>query len=462
MAIDKITGNVIADGAIDHADKIATGVVIAAKIGADAVGGTKLADNAVNSEHITAASIDTAHIADDQVTGAKIENNPSIAGNLTVGGDLVPATPLSSRNMIINGGMQVWQRQTAATAATGYTTVDRFWLNESGDGAYTSQKYDMSVAELNTTGHRTALQLNCTTADASVAADHYAYFFQRIEAQDLQHLQYGTAAAKTITLSFWVKSNKTGVYCVDIEKKDSTAYFIPIEYTISSANTWEKKVITITPTAGSTSFITSAAGVIDDNTDTGLEIAFGLKWGSNYHGTNNTWTASSHYGTSNQVNWMDSTSNNFYITGVQLELGSNATPFEHHKFTDELRKCQRYFYVIADQRGAGVGMAGTQTGTSQPSAFANVSVYHTNVTYFHVLFPVMMRAAPTYENTTGTNYYMYYASGNSHGASGFAADIPTMTTIRLNNTGGSLPGTTYGGWWQTNNAACFMAVKAEL
>ena len=337
-----------------------------------------------------------------------ITGNATASGNLTVSGDIVPSTPLSHRNMIINGGMQVWQRATAATASGGWGTADRYYFGESGDGAYTSQKHTMSLAELNTTGHRTALQLNCTTADASVAAGHYGYIRHRTEAQDLQHLQYGTASAKTITLSFWVKSNKTGIYCVMIDAH----YYIPIEYTISSADTWEKKTITISPTAGSTSLITSAAAVINNDNSTGLEIGFGLKWGSTYHGTNNTWTASAVYSTSNQVNWMDSTSNNFYLTGVQLELGSNATPFEHRSYGDELARCQRYYWE--------------DSGHLQGAGYQNTAS-HMDIT---VPTPVPMRAQPT---ATMTGGYIWRHNGYQHTGSN-----PTITVQYWSSTSNNL------------------------
>ena len=307
------------------------------------------------------ANFDPALFAADEVSGDKVSGGTIGAGTIggstvvntsgaitttgtaTFSGDLVPSSPLSNRNMIINGGMQVWQRATAATAASGYDTVDRWKMNENSDGAMTSQKHTMSLADLNTTGHATALQLDVTTADSSIAASQYVYFLQNIEAQNLQHLQYGTANAQTITLSFWVKSNKTGVYNTHIYKSDTTTYNSFREYTISSANTWEKKTITITPTAGSTTLITNSGGVINNDTGVGIQVGFGLAWGSNFHGTNDTWTASNLYATSNQVNWMDSTSNNFYITGVQLELGSSATPFEVRSYTDEELRCHRYY-----------------------------------------------------------------------------------------------------------------------
>ena len=260
-----------------------------------------------------------------------------------VDGDLVPATPLSHRNMIINGGMQIWQRATSAvTASGGYNTVDRWRFEEGTGGTYTSEQDTLSVADQGTTGQRTALKLLVTGTDTSLTGNEYAYFFQRLEGQDCQRLQYGSSNAKNLTLSFWVKSNLTGTYCVYLRKLDNTAYYVVKEYTISVANTWEKKSITITPTEGSTSLITSAAGAIDNDNGIGLEVGFSLAFGPNYQTTKDTWQATEDYITSSTVNWMGA-SNNFYLTGVQLELGSVATPFEHRSYGDELHSCMRYY-----------------------------------------------------------------------------------------------------------------------
>ena len=195
-------------------------------------------------------------------------------------------------------------------------------------------------------------------ADTSIAAGHIATIVQVVEAQNLQHLCYGTSSAKTLTLSFWVKTNLTGSHSVSFVKDDSTAYACPIEYTVDAANTWEKKEITFSPTAGSTSLITSSAGAIANDNGQGISVCWNLACGTSYRGTNNTWQAgpASNYGmaTSNVQNFVGSTSNNIFLTGIQLELGSNATPYEHRSYGDELARCQRYYtehdagsYVLA-------------------------------------------------------------------------------------------------------------------
>ena len=248
------------------------------------------------------------------------------------------------RNLIINGDMQCWQRATAATAVTNaYATVDRFRFVEGTAGAYTSERSTDSPIG---TGY--SLKLQVTTADASMASGDYAYFQQVVEAQNLQPLQYGTSSAKTLTLSFWVKSSKTGTYTIALVKADSTQYNFVHEYTISSANTWEKKTITISPTAGSTSFITSAAGGINNDNGAGFYVVWMLCSGTDLNGaTNNAWSSNSlHYTTTNQVNWMDSTSNNFYLAQAQLEIGDVATDFEHEDIGTALRKCKRYYEFL--------------------------------------------------------------------------------------------------------------------
>jgi len=298
-----------------------------------------------------------------------------------------------NKNFIINGDMQVSQRATGATAVgSGYYTIDRFKTHKSNDGAFTIEQ-----STDNPFGTGNSLKMAVTTADTSVAAGQYLFLSQSIEAQNLQSLLYGTSSAKTVTLSFWVKSNKTGTYVITLYKSDNTISVIPVEYTIDSANTWEKKTITVTPTAGGTSLITASGGAIDNNNAEGMMVIFGLAWGSTYAGgTNNTWSSNSnHYSTSNQVNWMDSTSNNFYLSQVQLEIGDVATPFEHRSFGDELLKCQRYFSHSGDTRNNGI----VHSCYTTVSAYANPN------------FVTTMRTAPTITMAaSGRNFY----SGNAN------------------------------------------------
>jgi len=278
-----------------------------------------------------------------------------LAGSADAGG-------LTGRNLVINGAMQVFQRATAATTATTtYSTADRFVIYESTDGSMTTEKSSDHPFS------GSSLKAQVTGADTSIAAGQFAYIYQNIEAQNLQHLLYGTSSAKPLTLSFYVKSSKTGVYTVNLDKQDNTGFIFVQEYTISSANTWEKKTITITPDSN----IKASGGAVDNDTGTGLSLGFGLVWGSNTSGgTSETWSARSngHYGTSNQVNWMDSTSNNFYLTEVQLEVGEQATPFEHRSFGDEFIRCQRYHQRFTGVSNARVGY-GVKTGATNARCF---------------------------------------------------------------------------------------------
>ena len=303
-----------------------------------------------------------------------------------------------NKNFIINGDMQVSQRATGATAVgSGYYTIDRFKTHKSNDGAFTIEQ-----STDNPFGTGNSLKMAVTTADTSVAAGQYLFLSQSIEAQNLQSLLYGTSSAKTVTLSFWVKSNKTGTYVITLYKSDNTISVIPVEYTIDSANTWEKKTITVTPTAGGTSLITASGGAIDNNNAEGLMVIFGLAWGSTYAGgTNNTWSSNSnHYSTSNQVNWMDSTSNNFYLSQIQLEIGDQATPFEHRSFGDELAKCQRYFHRF-------------QSDTAY-DAYAPAYWLVNHQVYSMYEFPVTMRSQPSIAVSAVSDWKIHSNGGDGN------------------------------------------------
>jgi hypothetical protein len=268
-------------------------------------------------------------------------------------------TALSNRNVIINGAMQVAQRNTSVSgisSGSNYQTVDRWIVNASNLGTWTvSQSSDAPD------GFTSSQKYDCTTADASPAAGDYLIADHRIEAQDLQHLGYGTSAAKKITVSFYVKSNKTGTYIFELTHSDaSIASNNQQTYTINSANTWERKSIT---------FVGNTTDVINNDNGIGLFLFWWLGAGSDFTSgtlTQNTWANTSAANrAAGQVNLADSTDNEWLITGVQLELGEQTTPFEHRSFGDELARCQRYFgKMIAGAGGGGFGTGMFNTSTN--------------------------------------------------------------------------------------------------
>ena len=313
---------------------------------------------------------------------------------------------LSNRNVVINGAMQCWQRATAATAAAnGYNTVDRFKFYKD-TGAFTTERSDDHPH-----GAGYSLKAQCTTADTSLSAGNYAFIDSELEGQTLQHFQYGASTAKNVTLSFWVKSNKTGIYTISVYKHagSGTGYMYRKEYTISAADTWEKKTITISPTAGSTSFITASAGAIPKTTGNGIGLTFNFAMGSTYHGADDTWETGSAYATSNQVNWLDSTSNNFYITEIQMELGSEATPFEHRSFGDELARCQRYYHAYSNAGQTDALYFTSPYGTHRSS----IDPTNTSLSTQQEL-PVTMRGQPSVTATLNTGT-LNRAGGNNGG-----------------------------------------------
>ena len=239
------------------------------------------------------------------------------------------------RNLVINGDMQIAQRgtSTASITSVGYFTADR-WYTEVGTlGTWTqSVENDAPTGS----GFRKSLKMLCTTADASPAAGDYLTVQTRFEGQNLQHIKKGTAAAEQLTVSFWVKANVTGTYTIFLYDNDNTR-MINASYTINASATWEYKTITLAP---------DTTGVFDNDNAYSLALYFNLSAGSNRtSGTiSNTWAA---YSTANeapgQVNLAAATSNYWQITGVQLEVGPTATPFEFKPFAQDLRQCQRYF-----------------------------------------------------------------------------------------------------------------------
>jgi len=349
----------------------------------------------------------------------------------------------AGKNLIINGGMQVWQRATATTTSgTGsYKTVDRFQLYESTNGVYTTEQ---STGNSGDTGHDTALQANVTTVDSSIGGGQYAAIIHRIEAQNLQHLQWGTAAGKNLVLSFWVKSNKTGIYSLSTEKNDATTYRRVNEFTINSANTWEQKTINIPPLTNSNS-----GGTITNDNGLGIKFEWCLAYGSTFTTTSlDQWITSAHFASTNQVNWMDSTSNNFYLTGVQLEVGDTATDFEHRSFGEELALCQRYCIDLTPISG------------TSPYIPGNAACANSTVAVATVAFPTQMRATPALEFGAAGDYRIYNGSTITATAIGINGMSPVGGGVNFSCSGGLATASAVGVYAVSNSVRTL--VSAEL
>ena len=313
------------------------------------------------------------------------------------------------RNKIINGDFQIHQRfdGSAVTAATGYQSFDRFKsVRVNTTGNWTVEKETLSAADVATTGHKQAMEIKCTGTDTSTASNEYNAMFHVIEANTLQDLNYGSSAAKSFTVSFWVRSYQTGVFVLGVAKEDGTTYYNRIEYTINASNTWEHKTLVFSPTAGDTSLITGANGYITNDNGNGIALYFMLNAGSNYHGTNNTWTTGS-IATSNQTNLLSSTDNHWSITGLQLEAGDQSTDFEYLPFDVQLQRCQRYYYLHT---------SGAESNTSQVGIFSAYSSSNIQTSIFH---PVQMRAAATADFIQSTDYFVAYGNNGNDTFVGF-------------------------------------------
>ena len=292
---------------------------------------------------------------------------------------------LGNKNLIINGAMNVAQRGTVTGADDGdYGGPDRFAMRESSALVVTMSQ-DSSVPTGQ--GFNNSMKLDVTTADSSVASGDYAYLGYRFEGQDLQSIKKGTSEAVPITLSFWIKTTITGTYVIQLYDNDTSGgRHISKSYTVSSADTWEKKTITF---AGDTT------GALDDDNAYSLQIYWWLLAGTDFtSGTLATSWASFTLANAavGQVNAVNSTSNNIYITGVQMEIGEKATEFEHEPFETTLRKASRYYTKIA--------RTDNQT--------CHIVCYAQTAQVARASFHVPMRTTPS---ITETNFNLLYGSG---------------------------------------------------
>ena len=313
---------------------------------------------------------------------------------------------LSNRNVIVNGAMQVAQRGTSVASVGNVYTLDRFQMYKQNSGAAFTVTQS-SVTDL--AGFSNALKVDCTTADTSLASNEQGYVSYFAEGQDCQRLKKGHGSdAVPTTLSFYVKTNKTGLYTVTMFDRDNTRK-VNGSYTVANTN-WNRYSIT---------FPADASGKLDDDNASSLEIFFNLYAGADTNtGTLYTaWQASADAGsTTGQVNFADSTSNDWEITGVQLEVGSEATPFEHRLVADELERCKRYFQCSATSMNGGDRNASTQT---------DEMYFGKGESYLSLFFNPAMRAAPTVTTSsdTGTGAGRYTIAGVDNYTDGTAVKI---------------------------------------
>ena len=323
-------------------------------------------------------------------------------------------------NVVINGAMQVAQRgtSTASITTSGYYTADRFAIEIATLGTWTQTVENDAPTG---SGFRKSLKMNCTTADASPAAGDLLVVAHRIEGQNLQQFLKGTASAKQFVFSFWVKGTTTGTYICELEDADNSRS-VSVSYAINAANTWEKKTIT---------FPADTTGAFDNDNAKSLTINFWLGAGSTYtSGTlATTWgSITSANRAVGVTNLAGATNRSWQITGVQLEAGSVATPFEFEDYGTTLAKCQRYYQKSYNDSVA-------------PATVTNVgSVIYDNVgggTRVSVPFCVKMRgsAAVTFYNpatgtvgetrntTAGTNATAAAAIDPSEGRFGFDSGV---------------------------------------
>ena len=319
------------------------------------------------------------------------------------------------RNLLTNGDFKIAQRATSATIPqtdSVLVSVDRWNVR-----AYSAENFVGTFAQSSDApkGHKKSLKWTTTTAESAVASDELYSFQTRLEGQDLQHLNYGSNDAQEMTLSFWVKSSVTGTYHAVIYQDDG-AKIISKTYTINSANTWEYKTVSI---SGNT-----ASAINDDNT-IGLRLEFVVAAGATYQGTTPTghWEAytNAKYNALASSNNVVTTANaTFFITGVQLELGKVATPFEHRSYGEELALCQRYY----------------QKFFAEPSNTAQVQIIGVMSGLAHFVWwpSVEMRTKPTVGITDTTPYW----ESIPWNAVGTSLTVSSISNGHLGRSGGEI------------------------
>jgi len=375
-------------------------------------------------------------------------SSAAITVNNTDGTCTANLTNRTNKNLIINGAMQVAQRSTDVTDANaGYHTVDRIHSESTGaDEAPRRQQVDVSSSSTPyTLGFRKAFKLTNGNQTSGAGAGDIMNIRYNIEAQDMASSGWNyTSTSSFVTLQFWIKSSVSQNFNMYLRSRDGTNQTYAFDTGTLSADTWTK----ITKTIPGNSNIQ-----FDNDNGQGLQINMGPFWGTDRTDnsvTNNVWQTYSSAARmkDNTTTWYTTNDSTLEITGLQLEVGSHATDFEHRSFAQELALCQRYYYVHL-----GTGNAG--------KSFMNSNQYSSNVSYGHLQFACTMRTTPSLDIESGTEYYG--AFGNS-AAQYFSALSTVSTSVNGAELGAATTSFSQGHsiWWRAHNANSRVAFTAEL
>jgi hypothetical protein len=347
------------------------------------------------------------------------------------------------KNRIINGAMVIDQRNAGTTVTAGTSpnstgsgwTCDR-WQSISNANDYTTKQSTDAPA-----GFRYS-SLITTTATKTLSNGTYASLIQQIEGYNIADLGWGTSSASAVTLSFWVKSTKTGIYSIVLKDNNGSDSYCT-EYTINSQNTWEKKTITVPGPANWNGSTTNSLGV---------QIAFWMAGQNTQSSTLNQWNSGNINMSTNQVNLFDAIGATFQLTGVQFEKGSTATSFDYRSFGTELTLCQRYFYTQS-----------AVNWSDNYCRFENVMGYSGTYCNFIAILPVPMRSAPSLYSTGASSYNLWNGSFFNISAISIAS-YPTVNGVRCDLTitsSGITQGAMYHLLANANNTAQY-GFSAEL
>ena len=357
----------------------------------------------------------------------------------TVALDRKTATPI-----IINGDMQIAQRATSVTGKTSgdHYTVDRFKQDIGSMGTWSiSQATDSPTGQ----GFNKSLKMDCTTAHASPSSSDNLIIQTSLEGQDLQVLKKGTSSAESVTFSFWVKSAKTGTYILELWDRDNDRQ-IAQSYTISSADTWEKKVL---------SFAGDTTGALDNDNAKSFTISWWLGAGSDFTSgsLHTSWASRTNANRAvGQVNLADSTSNDWYITGIQMEVGSfdsdSIPAFQFEDVCTSLARCQRYYYMHVNEVSKNIASGG----------YYSANIFATTIPY-----PVTMRSAPSVDKVVGTGFFNVLANNTADACDDFSTPRISTTCAGIDFTTGVSGTQGHGGVVATGtDSSVQIAFDAEL